>query len=64
MQTFVVRIWSPADGTPVESHGPTLRGTVEDVSSGRSVPFRNETELAGLIRTFLKGRSGDAARRS
>lgn len=59
MKTFVVRVWAPADDAPSEQHDKALRGKVEDVASGRSVPFRNETELTGLIHSFMDGARGE-----
>jgi hypothetical protein len=59
VETFVVRVWVPADGVPGEPDPATIRGTVEHVRSGRCTPFRDHTELLALIRTHLG--SDDAA---
>lgn len=51
METFVVRIWRPADDEiePV----PFLRGTVDCVRTGTSDSFRRDEELLGLLRVQL-----------
>lgn len=48
METFVVRIWAPAD--PAERSSATaLQGRVEHVASGRGVAFRGAAELCRLL---------------
>ncbi|HEY6568784.1 MAG TPA: hypothetical protein VIZ22_00755 [Candidatus Limnocylindrales bacterium] len=49
MDTFVIRLWSPADGAPAAgSH--EVRGVARHVGSGGSGTFRDETELLVLLR--------------
>jgi hypothetical protein len=65
VETFVVRAWRPAgdarptvgrdgavDGGDADGH---LRGVVEHVGSGESMPFRDAAELV----RFLTGRAID-----
>ncbi|HEY6570357.1 MAG TPA: hypothetical protein VIZ22_08715 [Candidatus Limnocylindrales bacterium] len=49
METFVIRLWSPADGAPAAgSHD--VRGVARHVGSGGSGTFRDETELLEAYR--------------
>jgi hypothetical protein len=53
METFVVRAWRSApDGDPADDG---LRGVVEHVGSGASMPFRDADQLV----SFLRSRPGD-----
>ncbi|GAA1712301.1 hypothetical protein GCM10009745_70590 [Kribbella yunnanensis] len=56
MQTFVVRVWSPADGPP----GDELRGIVQHIATGQSIPFRTRLELIHVIRTCMTDRTPPA----
>ena len=47
MKTFVVRVWTPTE--PIDD-GQTLRGLVERIGSGGSVPFAGERELLAFLR--------------
>ena len=47
MKTFVVRVWTPTE--PIDD-GQTLRGLVERIGSGGSVPFVGERELLAFLR--------------
>jgi hypothetical protein len=48
MQTFVVRIWSAADGK-AETDLPPIRGLVEHVASGAKSAFRGAPELVAFL---------------
>ncbi len=51
METFVVRLWVPAEEFEVEAHGtPVLHGTVEHVRRTAAAPFKDDNELLGLLR--------------
>ena len=58
MQTFLVRVWTPArdetGGEPL-----SLRGTVEHVASRRSRTFQGEPDLLAFIQDCL-GDQGQA----
>jgi hypothetical protein len=47
METFVLRIWVPADAADTSSSD--LHGVVEHVSSGRNRRFMGSTELVAFI---------------
>ncbi|OFW52144.1 MAG: hypothetical protein A2146_08860 [Actinobacteria bacterium RBG_16_67_10] len=56
METFVVRIWRPAqvegaDGDQAERHRQPLRGLVRRVSEGTELPFAGADELIDLLAT-------------
>ena len=51
METFVVRIWQPADEAPAAG----LRGTVEYVRAATSRPFSGSAELLQIIESELEG---------
>ena len=57
METFVIRLWSPADGAPAAG-SDDVRGVARHVGSGRAGAFRDETELLVLLRDLprLDGR--------
>jgi hypothetical protein len=48
MQTFVVRIWVPAEAEPGHD---VLRGVVEHVPSGRKLAFEDRSELLAFLAT-------------
>ncbi|MBW3661478.1 MAG: hypothetical protein KY469_00135 [Actinobacteria bacterium] len=56
METFIVRIWSPAGDVAGGDGG--LHGTVERVGSGAAVPFRSSGELLELV-TFRSAPDAD-----
>jgi hypothetical protein len=56
METFVLRIWVPGAEPATPPDPQPIRGTVEHVSSGGWVTFRDDDELLGLIRDFLQQR--------
>lgn len=45
METFVVRVWVPAEGG---STAP-MRGTVQHVASGETTPFTDADELISFL---------------
>lgn len=47
MDTFIVRVWTPADSTSADT---VLRGVVRHVASGVERPFRCDAQLLGIIR--------------
>jgi len=48
VETFIVRVWVPADG---QTPPPSLHGTISHVESGRDGAFGDAAELL----RFLKG---------
>jgi hypothetical protein len=50
METFVVRVWRPAEGLGAGGALGDLRGIVLHPSSGLEVPFSSETELLDALR--------------
>jgi hypothetical protein len=50
MDSFVVRLWTPAAsaGDPSDAH-PGIHGTAHHVGSGRSATFRDGRELLGVL---------------
>lgn len=57
METFVVRAWRAAtESRPdVDDVDPGLRGVVEHIGSGDTIPFRDANELV----RFLVGQADD-----
>lgn len=55
METFVVRIWVPAE--PYAGRKP-LRGFVEDVHGGRRVQFGSGDELVAFFAERIATRDG------
>jgi hypothetical protein len=53
MQTFLVRVWTPAEGHPA-SEPQRLRGVVEHVATRRSRPFQGEPDLLAFIEDCLR----------
>ena len=48
MDTFVVRLWMPAEPTPEIAVDP--RGVVRHIASGRTATFRDGDQLLALLR--------------
>ena len=48
METFVVRMWVPAEAEPGQD---ALRGVVEHVASGRKLAFEGGRELLAFLAT-------------
>jgi hypothetical protein len=59
METFVVRIWSPADAGERDKN-VAVKGRLEHVTSGRRVVFRGVEELGTLIVRELRRTGKDA----
>ena len=53
MQTFLVRVWTPAAGEENDGR-PRLSGMVEHVASRRGVTFHGELDLLDFIRGCLQ----------
>ena len=60
METFVVRIWAPADAREREQAATSVKGRLEHVTSGRRVVFRGIEELGALIANELR-RAGNGS---
>jgi hypothetical protein len=58
MQTFVVRLWTPAQGE-IQPEPFALRGVVEHVGFAEPVPFQQREELLRVFERALVG-TGDA----
>jgi hypothetical protein len=58
VDTFVIRIWSPADHAADTGDSP--RGVARHVGTGRAAPFRDGAELIALLRD-LPGRDEGSA---
>ncbi len=55
METFVVRLWEPAEKFEVEAQrAPVLHGTVEHVRRMEARPFKDDNELLDLLRAGLE----------
>lgn len=59
METFVVRVWRPAEGQGAVEALSDLRGIVLHPSSGLETPFSSEAELLRALR-HLPGADADA----
>ena len=57
MDTFIVRLWTPADAR-ADADVSGFRGTVHHVASGRTTTFRNGEQMLELLRD-LRLLSGD-----
>ena len=60
METFVVRIWAPADAREADRTRTGLQGRLEHVPSGRRLVFRGTHELGALIVDELRRAAVDA----
>lgn len=62
METFVIRVWTPAPetGAPAESLG-SLHGVVEHIGSRRAAPFTDGAQLLDLIAAGLEQRAKEHA---
>ena len=61
METFVIRLWSPADGAPAAASGD-VRGVARHIGSGRAGAFRDEAELLVLLRDLARSDGRRTAR--
>jgi hypothetical protein len=57
MQTFLVRVWTPAAGEEDDGR-PRLSGMVEHVASRRSETFQGELDLLEFINGCLQAPQG------
>ncbi len=57
MQTFLVRVWTPASGEEDEER-PRLSGMVEHVASRRRETFQGELDLLEFIQACLQTPQG------
>jgi hypothetical protein len=60
MDTFVIRIWVPAD-EPVLERTEAMRGIVEHVSDGSLMMFDAPDQLLAFINGTLKNRATSSA---
>ena len=60
MDTFVIRIWVPAD-EPVLEPTEDMRGIVEHVSDGSLMMFDAPEQLLGFINDTVKNRAASQA---
>jgi hypothetical protein len=60
METFVVRIWAPADARERDTDPSSVKGRLEHVASGRGMAFRGTDDLARLIVRELRRTMSDA----
>jgi hypothetical protein len=51
VETFVVRIWTPAQELAAEMPAGELHGVVERVGADYRAPFRNAQELLEILRS-------------
>ena len=58
VDTFVIRLWSPADHAADTGDSP--RGVARHVGTGRAAAFRDGDELIALLRE-LPGRDDESA---
>jgi hypothetical protein len=56
VETFVVRIWTPAADSTVTARSRELQGIVEHVQTAGSSAFRGDDELLRLLRAHLSAR--------
>ena len=59
MDTFVLRIWTPADAIGAPEAALGTRGTAQHVGSGRSGIFRNDAQLLRLLDELRKAATVD-----
>jgi hypothetical protein len=59
METFVLRVWIPAEVNEPVAQPLGLRGFVEHVGSGRSDPFRGGDELLELVIAAISSHAGE-----
>jgi hypothetical protein len=53
VETFVVRLWTPAPELGEDGDALVLRGLVDHPRSGGSTPFERDDELVRLLRACL-----------
>lgn len=61
MQTFVVRVWTPARAEDSSAQRTAMHGLVEHAGSQRSRPFRDEAELVEFMHACLRAERHRAA---
>jgi hypothetical protein len=61
VETFVIRMWIPAGGSPLEEGDGPVRGFVDHVASGRSTAFKGSDEMVALLLAALRSRTGQSA---
>jgi hypothetical protein len=59
MDTFVLRIWTPADATGATEVASGAHGTAQHVGSGRSGIFRNDAQLLRLLDELRRAAAAD-----
>lgn len=59
MDSFLVQVWVPADGSPC---GAQLRGVVRHVATGTETAFRNDEEVLRALRRARARRPPSAPR--
>jgi hypothetical protein len=57
VETFVVRVWTPAQELAAEIPPDELHGVVERVGSDERAPFRNARELLEILRSAAQSPS-------
>jgi 2-polyprenyl-6-methoxyphenol hydroxylase-like FAD-dependent oxidoreductase len=57
VDTFVIRLWSPAD--PAADTGDAPHGIARHVGTGRAGAFRDGDELIALLRELPRGATTD-----
>lgn len=53
METFIVRVWTPADRRSEGTSVSDLHGTVSAAASGTQTRFASGAELLGVLRSRL-----------
>jgi hypothetical protein len=62
VETFIVRVWTPADGHPAAD--PGLHGEVKHISSGAASGFNGGEELLAFLATPIDDRTPAGSSRS
>jgi hypothetical protein len=53
VETFIVRVWTPADESAVAAGVSGLHGIVQNPATGIETRFASEAELTGVLRSML-----------
>jgi hypothetical protein len=61
MDTFVLRIWTPADATGATEVDTGARGTAHHVGTGRTGIFRSDAQLLRLLDELREAAEPDPA---